>query len=308
MEEIAHSTNGKQDGCFRSVQYVLSLYHRSSAQNSSTNSVHKVYTAHTTMSSHVKLINQHQNYSAAPLNGLTSQHHKLNHPTRHLYSHAKFGAGSRPNKYVFVSNSTDKEIMAKPTVSKLPIQPTSSAIQSKKIPTVPVHPTSSPLQSKKITGSRNDVFRFTSVPKPVSNKASSLVTKSSDMVQECHKKTNQPKSINAIATGRPNIMHQQKLKYVYNNCPLICCNMFLYSKRKKQSIIPSRSQLKWTSNDNINTNKLPAVTNSKPRIPYSPLASNRPSLKQLPSTTRSRFTWRRSSSGMPSGNVNLFES
>ena len=282
-----------------------------------------MHTAHTTTSSHVKLINQHQNYSAAPSNGLTSQHHKLNHPSRHFYSHTKFGTGSRPNKYVFVSNSSDKEAVTKPTVSKLPIHPTTSAMQSKKISTAPIHPTTSAMQSKKIstapihpttsaiqskkiTGSRNDVFRFTSVPKPVNDKTSSLVAKSSEVVQECHKKTNQPEAVNAVATSRRSVVHQQKFKYVFSNYPLICYNIFLYSKRKKQSIIPSRSQLKWTSNDNIITTQLPAVTNSKPRIPYSPLTSNRPSLKQLSSTTRSRFTWRRSSSGMPSSNVNLF--
>ena len=198
----------------------LSLYHRSSTQNSDTNGVHKAYAAHTTTSSHVKLINQHQNYSAAPSNGLTSQYHKLNHPSRHLYGHTKFGTGSRPNKYVFVSNSSDKETMAKPTVSKLPIHPTTSAIQSKKISTAPIHPTTSAIQSKKITG-RNDVFRFTSVPKPVNNKASSLVAKSSKVVQECCKKTNQPESINAIATSRRSVVHQQKFKYVYSNYPLI---------------------------------------------------------------------------------------
>ena len=178
----------------------LSLYHRSSApQNPDINSVHKVYVNHTTNSNHVKLINQHQKYSAAPYNGLTSQYHKPNHPSRHPYSHTKFVSGSRSNKYVFVSNSIDKKTIAKPpTVSKLPVQHTNNAIQCR--------------PTKKFTGSRNDVFRFTSVPKPVDSTAN--IPKNSGMIQECHKKTSQPEATKAIASSKLSIVHQQKFKYV----------------------------------------------------------------------------------------------
>ena len=71
----------------------------------------------------------------------------------------------------------------------------------------------------------------------------------------------------------------------------------LYSKKRNGVIIPSRSQLKWTSEDNVNTTAQPPIVNSKPQAPIVPLTSHRPRAKQPPS--RSRFTWRRSSSGRP---------
>ena len=73
------------------------------------------------------------------------------------------------------------------------------------------------------------------------------------------------------------------------------CNICIYSKKRNGAIIPSRSQLKWTSKDSINATAQPTIVDSKPRTPTIPLASNRPHAKQP--SSRSRFTWRRSSSG-----------
>ena len=188
MEETANSTNGNEDLCFCRVTVRFVFYHRSS-QNSNANSVHKAVTAHTANPSHAKLVSKHQYSSAAHTNGLTNRYHK---PNDHFHNHTKFGHNRGPNKYVFINN--DKEKQSKPAVIQ-PSQHKSNDIRH---------------TSKKFTGSRNDVFRFTAVPKPVSTTCN-LATKSSTTVQEPCKKT----TPETVATTAASNIHQHKLKYVY---------------------------------------------------------------------------------------------
>ena len=132
--------------------------------------------------SSAKLVPQHQYNSAAPTNGSTNRYHK---PNSHFHNHTKFGS----NKYVFIDHSKQ----SKPAVSKLPVQPKNNDIQH--------------ISTKKFTGSRNDVFRFTAVPKPVSTTCT-VVMKNSTTVQELCKKTNQPETVAKTATT--NIHHKLK--------------------------------------------------------------------------------------------------
>ena len=240
-------------------------FHRSS-QDSNTNTGNSVHKAPTANPSNAKLVPRHQYNSPAPsINGSTNRYHKL-------HNHTKFGS----NKYVFINDSKDKQ--SKPAVSKLPVQPKNSDIQC--------------TPTKKFTGSRNDVFRFTAVPKPTSTTCT-LVMKNSATVQESCKK-NQPET--AATTATTNIHHKLKCVYTVYTVVNYCIVMFvLYSEKRNGVIIPSRSQLKWTSKDNVTTQ--PAIVNSKPQTPIVPQASHRSRTKQPPS--RSRFTWRRSSLGRP---------
>ena len=124
---------------------------------------------HTSNQSKGKLVNNHHYDSAVPTNGLINQHHRAN---THFHSHSSFEPGSRPNKYVFINKSSDKEKPTKPAVNKLPVQHKSKETQHG------IQDTS----ARKLTRSLNNVFRFTAVPKPV-NKTCDF-TKSRAVVQQ----------------------------------------------------------------------------------------------------------------------------
>ena len=104
-----------------------------------------------------------------PTNGLINQHHR---PNRHFHCHLKFEPGSKPNKYVFINKSNDKEKQTKHVVNKIPVQHKSKDTQHG------IQDTS----TKKLTGSQNNVFRFTTVPKPVNTTCN--ITKSRAVVQQ----------------------------------------------------------------------------------------------------------------------------
>lgn len=164
-------------------------FYRRSSQNANVNGVLKVCTTDTANASHGKPFSQYQGNSTALSNGLTNRYNKQN---GYLNNRTKFNSSSRSSKYVYISNSSDMEKTAKPPVSKLPVQLKNN--ESK--------PTT------KFTGSRNDVFRFTSVPKVTSN----LTTKNNTTaVQRSCKKSTQLEATATIATS--NIDHH-KLKYV----------------------------------------------------------------------------------------------
>lgn len=99
---------------------------------------------------------------------------------------------------MYINDSSDKKKATKPAV-----------------PTITKYPVTNKMQCKsatKFTGSRNDVFRFTSVPKPV-NTTCNLLTKNSVTVQKSHKETTQPETIVAITTGNLH-HHNYKLRYI----------------------------------------------------------------------------------------------
>ena len=104
-----------------------------------------------------------------PTNGLINQYHR---PNRHFHCHLKFEPGSKPNKYVFINKSNDKEKQTKPVVNKIPVQHKSKDTQHG------IQDTS----TKKSTDSQNNVFRFTTVPKPVNTTCN--ITKSRAVVQQ----------------------------------------------------------------------------------------------------------------------------
>ena len=188
-----------------------------------------MYVAPTNNPGHGKLVSQYQTNSPAPSNGLTNRHYKIN---SYFHNHTKFGSSSRQSKYVFVSNSNDKEKVAKSVVSKPPVQPEMNEIQhtsTKKLTSSrndvfrftsapktaskpPVQPEMNEIQhksTKKLTSSRNDVFRFTSAPKTACN----LSTKSSTTEQGCCKNTDDLKPTATVPTTS---IHQRKFKYVHN--------------------------------------------------------------------------------------------
>ena len=157
-----------------------------------------MYTADTDNLSHGKLVGQQQRNSTASCNGLTNRYHKTN---GYCHDHTKFGFSSHPNKYVYVSS----EKTAKSPVTKPPVQLKSNEIQNRPI--------------KKFTRSRNDVFRFTSVPKQPVATTCNLVTKINSMSVKGSCKNTEAATVKATS----NIKH--KLKCVCH-CLLVFCNLF----------------------------------------------------------------------------------
>jgi len=125
---------------------------------------------------------------------------------------------------VYINNSKDKEkVVPKPVVpvvTKFPGQFVTNKIQFK--------------PTNKFPGSRNDVFRFTSITKPV-NTTYNLVAKNSVTVQESHKKTTQPENTAAIATGNT---YHLKSRYISNSPLTYFINFFTARKRIIESFHP----------------------------------------------------------------------
>ena len=81
----------------------------------------------------------------------------------------------------------------------------------------------------------------------------------------------------------------------YSKLKLLHCNTCIYSKKRQNGVVPSRSQLRWTSKDNVNSIRKGPITKSQVPILPRALRGGRPHTKQPAS--RSKFTWRRTSSG-----------